>query len=164
MPAAAVSLISPPPTPSCLHRAAIKSGSAARIPKSLTGLKSISPISAIRRQMLSGMIRLRKSHTEAAISRKEKSTACAMPLATIVEHFLDPLGQGRQHRFPEQGIKPCKEQGAKDNRQQDFDGCVNVALPADIGKDIAGSGNCCNSLILQLAKQEFHGFPSYSKW
>ena len=56
------------------------------------------------------------------------------------------------------------KQGAKDNRQQDFDGCVNVALPAVTRKDIAGSGNCCDSLILQLAKQKFHGFPSYSKW
>ena len=87
-----------------------------------------------------------------------------MLLTSIVEHFLDPLSQGRQHRFSEQGIKPRKEQGAKDNRQQDFDGCVNVALPADIGKDIADFGNCCDGLFLQLAKQKFQGFPSYSKW
>ena len=36
--------------------------------------------------------------------------------------------RGREHRFPEQGIEARKEQGANDNRQQDFDGCVNITF------------------------------------
>ncbi len=127
-PAAAVSLISPPPMLPGLHRAAIKSGSAARMPKSLTGLKSISPVNTIRMQMLSGMIRLRKSQTEAAISRKEKSTVCRVLLASIVEHFHNSLGKCRQHRFPKQGIEPCQKQSPKDNGNQNFNGRVNVSF------------------------------------
>ena len=42
-------------------------------------------------------------------------------LTGVVEHFLNALGQGREHRFPEQGIKTRQKQGANDNRQQDFE-------------------------------------------
>jgi hypothetical protein len=83
-----------------------------------------------------------------------------MPLACIIEHFLDPLGQGRQHRFPEQGVQTGQQQGAQNDGDQDFDGRIKLAFPAVAGEDTAGSYGGRGSLVLQLAKQMFHGFSS----
>ena len=92
-PPAAVSLISPPPMPPSLIRAAAKSGRANRIPNSFTGVNVSNPVRKMRLQRKSGMIRQFKSNTEATIKKVTKRNICiAGRLSRIVEHFLDTTG------------------------------------------------------------------------
>lgn len=84
-------------------------------------------------------------------------------LTGVVEHLLDALGQGGEHRFPEQGIQPCEEQSAQNNSNQDFDRGVNVAFPAAPGKDAAGFGGGNDRLDFQLANEMFHGISPLFK-
>ena len=63
-----------------------------KVPKKLTGLKSISPVGAAEADAVRDDPFA--NHTETAISRQEKAPPVAMPLASIVEHFLDPAGSG----------------------------------------------------------------------
>jgi len=64
---------------------------------------------------------------------------CPVSLTGVVEHFLDALYEGRQHRFSEQSIQPRKEQSAQNHGNQDFDRGVNVALPGVLGKDVSAA-------------------------
>ena len=74
----------------------------------------------MRTQSVSGTIRFRMSHTEAARSRQQKSAACATLSAGIVEHFFDAVNQRGQNRISEQGVQPGQEQ-TQGKGQRKFD-------------------------------------------
>ncbi len=126
-PAAAMSLISPPSIPP-KSRAAIRKIAAAKVPASFTGSKVSSPVRVIPRHILSGMIFFRMSKTEAAKSRAANKPPCtsgasrtnASRLVPIVEHIDNALLQGRHHSFAEQGVETAEDEGADDNRYQNF--------------------------------------------
>ena len=75
-PAAAVSLMSPPPILPSLNIVGMNSGNAASIPNSLTGLNPISPVNATSAHILFGMTLLRMSTNDATESRTIKKAAC----------------------------------------------------------------------------------------
>jgi len=77
---------------------------------------------------------------------------CPASLTGVIEHLFNALHKGWQHRFPEQGIQPRKEQSAQNNGNQNFDRGVNVALPGVPREDGATFGSCRADFFLKLAK------------
>lgn len=133
LPAAAVSLMSPPPMPSGCNNAAMSRGSAAKMPNSRAGWKETSPVAAVSRQMVLGTMRFWQSRIEAHANVPKNHAPCSMKSAVIVEHLLYALGHGGEDCVPKQSVQAGKKQGAQHHGNQNFDGSVDVALASGVG-------------------------------
>gem|GEM_PF-6641734 len=137
-------------------------------PKRWAGLNEISPAVAKRMHALYGMVLLRISETLAAVNAETKSSpqrtgrilAELVDSAAEAEHVVDSLLQLGQDDVAKQGIEREQQERAEDDRDQDLDGGVDVALAGVARKGAAGETEAADGEALNLGTDGVRGVDS----